>query len=302
MKKNHHILKPEWTILKLIQWTTTYFTSHEVENPRVTAEILLAHCLGISRVDLYIRFDQPLSAHELSVFKELIKRRARKEPVAYITGSKEFWSIDLKVTPDVLIPRPDTECLIEAALDCLSSTPDPTQRKSILEPGTGSGAVILALASERPEHAFFASDLSVKALVTAQTNARQCHLDKTVHFFAGDWLAPLDHQTQRFDVIISNPPYIPTDMINNLQPEIREYEPRLALDGSTDGLFALRHLIDSAHELLVPGGSLLLEIGHDQKDRIEQIAANSGHYAGIAFKKDYGGHFRVVWMNKTSFY
>ena len=122
MMKKDQILKPEeWTILKLIQWTTAYFASHQVESPRVDAEILLAHCLGIKRVDLYIRFDQPLSQNELAAYKNLIKRRAKREPVAYITGRKEFWSMDFMVTPDVLIPRPDTECLVESALEHLSS-------------------------------------------------------------------------------------------------------------------------------------------------------------------------------------
>ncbi|MBW1893293.1 MAG: peptide chain release factor N(5)-glutamine methyltransferase [Deltaproteobacteria bacterium] len=297
MKKKGQTLKPEWTILKLIQWTTSYFTSRQVENPRVAAEILLAHTLGIKRVDLYIQFDQPLSENELAGFKGLIKRRAQKEPVAYITGSKEFWSIDFKVTPDVLIPRPDTECLVETALEYLSGKPNSPPKK-IFEPGTGSGAIIIALCSEHPEHTFFASDLSLKATETAKTNANKCNLKKTVRFFSGDWLAPLNHITGRFDLIISNPPYIPTDVIKTLQPEICEYEPRLALDGDKDGLSALRHLIMSAHSFLKPGGCLILEIGHDQKNHIKKIITDCGNYADIFFRKDYGGNYRVVQMNK----
>lgn len=297
MKKKDQALKPEWTILKLIQWATSYFTSHQVETPRVDAEILLAYCLGIKRVDLYIRFDQPLSQHELSVFKDLIKRRSKREPVAYITGLKEFWSIDFNVTPDVLIPRPDTECLVETALECISRKPNSPQ-KNIFELGTGSGAVIIALCSEHPEHTFFASDLSVKALETAKTNAKKYGLEKTIRFFSGDWMSPINPVTGCFDLIISNPPYIPTTVIETLQPEISKFEPRMALDGDMDGLFALRHLISSAPSFLRPGGSLILEIGHDQKAPVNKLVTACGEYEDWFFRKDYGGNYRVVQINK----
>jgi release factor glutamine methyltransferase len=297
MKKKDQILKPEWTILKLIQWTTSYFTSHQVESPRVDAEILLAYCLGIKRVDLYIRFDQPLSQHELTVFKDLIKRRAKREPVAYITGQKEFWSINFNVTPDVLIPRPDTECLVEAALEYLSGKQN-SQPIKIFEPGTGSGAVIISLCSEHPENIFFASDLSVKAIETARRNAKKNGLEKPIHFFSGDWLAPINHATCCFDIIISNPPYIPRSVIETLHPEISKFEPRLALDGDKDGLFALRHLISSAHSFLRPGGSLILEIGHDQKEQVQKMITACGEYEDCSFRKDYGGNYRVAQMSK----
>jgi len=297
MKKKGQTLKPDWTILKLIQWTTAYFASHQVESPRVDAEILLAHCLGIKRVDLYIRFDQPLSQSELADFKDLVKRRAKREPVAYITGRKEFWSIEFMVSPDVLIPRPDTECLVETALQYLSSKNN-AQTRSIFEPGTGSGAVIIAICSEHPGNRFFASDISIKAVKAADANARLCGLENAIHFFTGDWLAPVRHSTCGFDLIISNPPYIPRPVIETLQPEVSKFEPRLALDGDSDGLFALRHLILSACSLLRPGGALILEIGHDQKEQVEGVILSCGEYDSWLFRKDYGGNYRVVQMNK----
>ena len=213
---------PEWTILKLLKWTTSYFKSHNVDSPRATAEILLAHVLKRKRIDLYLRYDQPLYSNELSQFRALIKRRIKKEPVAYIVGFKEFWSMDFAVTEDVLIPRPETERLVEAALGLLLeySSSDSNQKPGqILELGTGCGAVILALASLRPKHLFFASDRSIKAVGLAKKNAKHHGLDRAINFFCADWFRPLNDERHQFDMIISNPPYIPTWVIGQLQPE-----------------------------------------------------------------------------------
>ena len=292
---------PEWTIIKLLEWTTSYFKSHDIDSPRSTAEILLAHVLKLKRIDLYLRYDQPLYINELSKFKVLIKRRVEREPVAYIVGVKEFWSMDFAVTKDVLIPRPETECLVEAALSLLAQdnafdiNPSP---KSILELGTGSGAVILAIASMRPEHIYFASDRSVKAVQLARQNSKRHGLDTTVSFFCADWFTPLHAGKKRFDMIISNPPYVPTRVIGRLQPEIYKYEPVSALDGDRNGLFCLRHIINTAHEYLNPGGSLLLEIGHDQKNNVQSMINHCGNYDHVVFTKDYSGYDRVARMKK----
>ncbi len=184
----------DWTILKLLEWTTSYFTSRAVENPRAAAEILLAHVLKLQRVDLYLRYDQPLVRTELERFKELIRRRVLREPVAYITGCREFWSLKLAVSRDVLIPRPETECLVEQTLAELS-TADAADRPYILEPGTGSGAIVLALASSLPHSVCFASDVSERSLKVALENARRHVLDERIQFFCGDWTRPY---TSRF--------------------------------------------------------------------------------------------------------
>lgn len=290
---------PEWTILKLLKWTTSYFKSHNIDSPRATAEILLAHTLKSRRIDLYLRYDQPLYNNELSMFKTLIKRRLAREPVAYIVGIKEFWSLDLAVTKDVLIPRPETECLIEAAI---SLFPDDSSSdfklKRILELGTGSGAIILALASKRKGNIFFASDRSIKAVKLALLNAKCHNLDETINFFSSDWLTPLKNKTHLFDMIISNPPYIQTRTIDKLEPEIYRYEPRMALDGGEDGLCSLRYIICNAHIYLTQDGCLLLEIGHDQKDDVQKIIDKSGNYEHVVFTKDYSGYYRVVRMRK----
>jgi len=196
----------QWTIIKVVQWATSYFKTHDIESPRATAEILLAHVLKCERIDLYLNHDQPLVADELSRFKTLIKRRINREPVAYIIGVKEFWSMDLAVTRDVLIPRPETECLVEAALDFLSENSG-SQSKRILDVGTGSGAIILALASQKPGHLYFASDLFPKAVELARKNAERHNLLGYTHFFVGDWFSALNPVKSGFDMIVSNPPY-----------------------------------------------------------------------------------------------
>ena len=290
-----------WNIVTLLKWTTSYFKSHGIDSPRSTAEILLAHILKLKRIDLYLRYDQPLYSDELTHFKALIKRRVKREPVAYIVGVKEFWSMDFIVNRNVLIPRPDTECLVEAAMSVLhqdSKQNAKDKSRRVLELGTGSGAIILALASQRTEHLFFASDRSLQAVALAQENARRHGLDKSVDFFCGDWLAPLSDDRHRFDMIISNPPYIRTRAIGRLQPEIYNFEPIVALDGDQDGLLCLRLIIDSAYRYLNPGGSLMLEIGHDQKTEVKKIVDRCGNYEKVVFKKDYSGWDRVVQMQK----
>jgi len=291
--------KSSWTILELIKWTTSYFTTHDIDSPRTTAELFLADVLNIKRIDLYLQYDRPLVPSELEAFKALIKRRVSREPVAYIRGHKEFWSMDLKVTPDVLIPRPETECLVEAVLSHLQDT-DGGKGKKVLDLGTGSGAIVLALASQCPDHLFFASDLSPKALEVASENAKHHGLEKRAHFFSGDWFYTFRNSTVLFDFIVSNPPYIRSDDIKKLQPEVGEYEPRMALESEIDGLGAIRHIVQEAHAYLNHDGYLLLEIDHHQKNDVSHIIDQTDQYQEVSFSKDYSGYYRVVEMKKIS--
>jgi len=290
----------EWTILNLLKWATGYFTSHGIDSPRATAEILLATLLNLKRIDLYLRYDQPLLKNELSEFKSLIKRRVNREPVAYIIGKKEFWSLDLEVNPNVLIPRPDTETLVEAALSCLGPMDAlPNSDRRVLELGTGSGAIVLALASERPAYRYVATDISLKALGIARINTMRHQLASAISFVAGNWLDPFSPSSPVFDMILSNPPYIPSEDIAGLQPEVNRFEPLLALDGRSDGLHAIRQIIFSAHLLLKPRGVLLLEMGFNQKKAVIQLIQHCGHYHPFQIIKDYAGHDRVVVMYKA---
>lgn len=297
MQNNLPVDEASWTILKLLSWTTGYFSSRGIEHPRADAEILLAYTLGLRRIDLYVQYDKPLTRPELTRFRESIQRRVRREPVAYITGEKEFWSLGLKVSPAVLIPRPETECLVEAALSVLSANTGKDSRR-ILELGTGSGAVILALAMERPEDILYATDRSGKVLVAAQDNAERHGVSGRISFLCGDWFAPIDRRVNRFDLILSNPPYIRRKEIPNLQPEIFRFEPHTALDGGPDGVDSLGHIIAAAPPYLRSGGCLLLEIGHDQRPLLERAIEQTGGYQEPVFIKDYSGHDRVLRLQK----
>jgi len=287
----------EWTVLKLLQWAADFLKERGIDSPRSTAELLLAHALDTDRVQLYVRHDQPLEKPELFVFKQQLLRRLRREPAAYILGRKGFWTLDLTVTPDVLIPRPETECLVEAALVVLKRHPA-GRRGRVLDLGTGSGAIVLALAVEAPEHCYFACDISPAAVVIAGRNARQAGVSGCVHFWAASWYSALKPGRAVFDLIVSNPPYVPSAAIDRLAPEIALHEPRLALDGDADGLRSYRALIGEADRYLAPGGSLLLEIGADQRTAVQQLAEQAGAYEGFGWSRDYSGHDRVVWLRK----
>lgn len=285
-----------WTILGLVRWTTDYFSNHSFGNARSEAEILLAHALGVRRIDLYLNHDQPLCENELKRFKALIKRRLKREPVAYISGVREFWSLELMVDPAVLIPRPETECLVEAVLPFLANNGD--GRQWVLDMGTGSGAIVIALAHDHPEHRYVAMDRSFAALQLARRNARKHQVDQCVGWFCGSWDAALAPDRETFDLIVANPPYISSADIDALQPEIRGYEPRMALDGSGDGLACLRTIVQSAHRYLRAGGLLALEMGFDQAADITAITERTGCYDALRIIKDYSGLDRVAVMNK----
>jgi release factor glutamine methyltransferase len=283
----------DWTILKLLQWTTTYFKEHGIESARIDAELLLAFALGLERIDLYLRYDQPLNPDELTRFRTMVKRRVAREPVAYILGAKEFWELEMAVGPEVLIPRPETECLVEAVLDFLKNENGP-EAPRFLDLGTGSGAIAMALARSCPTAQVVALYRSCAALALADRNRRRHHLEDRVDLVAGDWLAPFSDAKARFDVVVSNPPYIPSGQIDGLQPEIVRYEPRAALDGGPDGLDCLTLIIGAAPALLSPGGAVFLEIGHDQFPSVQRLATESGAYRDVACRPDYSGLDRVA--------
>jgi len=286
-----------WTILNLIRWTDERLRREGLGTPRLDAEVLLAETLGVDRVGLYTHFDQPLHPEELARFKKLIQRRLQREPVAYIIGRREFWSLTFKVTPDVLIPRPETEILVAEALKVLSSPARTGRNFRILEMGTGSGAISVALAKEFPSASLVATDLSAKALAIAQENASRLGVGERIQFLQGDLFVPLEKESA-FELIITNPPYIAEDDFPSLPPEVRGFEPRLALDGGKDGLTFFRRVLPRVGELLIPGGWFLAEIGAGQGEKIRRIAGGNPELASGDFVPDLAGIERVFKARK----
>lgn len=273
-----------WTVLKILQWTADYFAGKEIDSTRLDAELLLAATLDLDRVGLYVNFDRPLDAAELAAFRERVQRRGRREPVQYILGETEFWSLSFNVGPDVLVPRGDTEVLVEEALKRIEGS------VRVLDVGTGSGAIAIALAHEKPEIQVTALDCSEPALAVARGNAQRNGVADRVTCQAGD-LASLP--VGPFEVIVSNPPYIPSVDWQKLMPEVRDYEPRLALDGGDDGLKAYRQLAVQSGQILAPGGWLLVEVGIGQAADVSALFKAAG-LLEIGQRDDYAGIPRVV--------
>jgi len=283
---------PTWTVLDALKWTTGYFQARRIDSPRLTAEIILSAVLGVTRVELYMRHDQPLCENELAAFRQMIRRRVAREPVAYILGEKEFWGYPFTVTPDVLIPRPETEHLLESALNLLCENNG--RKRRIIDLGTGSGVLVVCLAAQRPDNIYFAVDRSSAALEVARKNALRHAVADRICFFAGSWLESVNPGGPGFDMVVANPPYIPSAEISRLEPEVNEFEPRLALDGAKSGLDPIKEIISKAPVHLISGGYLLMEIGWDQKEAVEKLAAETGVYEKAEFVRDYSGHDRVA--------
>ena len=274
----------EWTRMELLRWTADFFRQHGVAQPRLDAELLLAHVLGGSRMDLYLAFEQPLAEAERAQYRELVRRRAKERvPVAYLTGKREFWSLSSRVSEDVLIPRPETETLVQAALD--------QKPRRVLELGTGSGCIAAALARELPGAEIVAVDVSPRALELARENLAALGLGDRVELVLADGLRDLE-PAGRFDLVVSNPPYVAKAELETLVPEVR-HEPLLALDGGVDGLDLIRRLCAEAPAVLERPGALALEGGDGQAADVGELLRRSGA-AGVETKSDLAGIPRVV--------
>ncbi len=291
---------PQWTILKILRWTTDYLLEKGVSEPRASAEVLLAHVLGLSRLDLYLRYDQPLAPEELSRFKALMVRRRQGEPVAYLTGHREFWSLDFLVTPGVLIPRPETEILVAAAVEAAKNflTAQEQQKTGLwgVEIGVGSGAVVVSLARELPQITWLALDFSAAALAVAGDNARRHGVAERLHLVRGDLVAGLKSRPG-FALMVANLPYVPRAEWEQLPKDIKDYEPPAALLGGEDGLDLIRVLTRQAHLYLQPGGCLALEVGAGQAERVLELLQQTGAYLdkkNLEILADYQGIQRVV--------
>ncbi len=282
-----------WTIGSIIKWTEQYFQDKGVDSPRLDAEVLLSHVLQKERIYLYIHFDEPLEAAELAAFREMVKKRVQRIPVAYIVGAREFMGLRFAVSPAVLIPRPDTEILVEAVIERLK---DKSQIKFV-DIGTGSGAIVLSLLHYLPLACAVAVDISQDALAVATENAETLLVKDRVDFYQGDIYEPL--AAEKFDAIVSNPPYIPNADIAELEPEVKEFEPYGALAGGLDGLDFYRRLIADGSNHLKDGGFMAFEVGINQAQAVAAIAESVPTFGQTQIIKDYAGIERVVILYKN---
>ncbi len=279
-------------LLEILRRAERYLADGGVERARLEAEHLLAHILGCSRLDLYLQFERPLHEAELEPFRELLRKRRQRVPCQYLIGETEFYGVPFAVDERVLIPRPETEHLVEAALDRLRALED-TAEPLVYEIGTGSGCVAVAIAHEATRCRVIASDASAAALEMARANAERNRVADRVTFVEGNLFEPYVPEAGA-DLIVSNPPYVSHDEWDKLPEEIRLHEPREALDGGPDGLRVIRELVAGSPGHLKPGGWLLLEVGHTQAPAVKELMAATGALEELETVRDYGRIERVV--------
>src|SRR5262245_285826 len=275
-----------WTVRRLLEWTEDFLRKRNVESPRLEAQILLAHALGCKKIDLYVRYDEEPAEDRRTAFRDMIRKRADGMPVAYLVGHREFYSLSFDVTPAVLIQRPETETLVLEALPLIK----PLDAPRVLDLGTGSGCVAVSIAKQHRTVRVTAIDASSAALSVAAGNASKHAVVDRVAFLEGDLFAPVAGQT--FDAIVSNPPYIAHGEFPTLDPGVRDFEPRAALDGGPDGLAFYRRIAAETTAHLKPGGTILVEVGVTQADAVRDLF--SAHLQPGPTFNDPGGRPRVV--------
>ncbi|MBJ7596102.1 MAG: peptide chain release factor N(5)-glutamine methyltransferase [Candidatus Dormibacteraeota bacterium] len=286
--------------MEVVRLSTGYLESHGSSSPRLDAELLAATALRIRRLDLYLQFDRPLEEEQLSAIRELVRRRGDGEPVAHITGEREFYGRPFAVSADVLIPRPETETLVQLALQRARGQAHDGDGLRIADIGTGSGCVAITLAAELPGAAVTATDVSDAALAVAATNLRRLGLTERVALLRGSWCDPLQGradplQGRAFDIVVSNPPYVPSAELDGLARDVRDHEPALALDGGTDGLEAYRGLLPSIATVLAPGAWAAVEIDIREAAAVEALGREAlGGSARPSVHNDLSGRPRVV--------
>jgi len=304
-----------WTIQKLLNWVTGYFTEKEIDSPRLSAEILLSHVLGLKRIELYTQFGKLVDKEQLGQLHALVKRAGQDEPVAYLTGKTEFYSLELNVTPACMIPRPETELLVERAIEFLRArtAESATKQDGLISGGThtgarfvcdlctGSGCIAVAIATNFPGAHIIATDICDAALDVAAANVEKHHLKERITLLCGDLFDPLVPQldTSKFDLIVCNPPYVSAPEFEALERNVKDYEPKLALFAGDDGLDIYRRIIEKADLFLKPDAALMLEVGYAQGPAVTELLEQTGAFAEIRIEKDFHDNDRIVTAAKT---
>ncbi len=281
----------EWTIQKLLTWVTEYLTQKGVDSPRLSAELLLSHVLGLRRIELYTQYNKVVAQEQLTQLRGLVKRSGEHEPVAYLVGRTEFYSIEFEVTPDCLIPRPETELLVQRSIELLRKRTGP---QSVCDLCTGCGIIAVAIAKNVPDVKVIATDISEPALAVAARNIEKHKLQDRIELRHGDLFEPLVPQLDLFDLIACNPPYVSAAEYEALDRNVKEYEPRIALYAGQEGLDVYRRIAEKVAQFLKPDGILLLEIGYQQGPAVRELLEQTGLFAPIRIDKDLQAHDRVV--------
>jgi release factor glutamine methyltransferase len=289
----------QWTVGKLLTWMNGYLTERGIDAPRLSAELLLSHVLGCKRIELYTNFDRPVEQARLDELRGLVKRCGEHEPVAYLVGRCEFYSLEIRVNRSCLIPRPETELLVERAIDRLRLRPKPA---AVLDLCTGSGCIAIAIAKNVPECSVTATDVSDEALSAADENVRTHGLTERVQLLCGDLFDPLIDGLDRtsFDMIVSNPPYVSSAEMEVLDRNVKDYEPVRALHGGADGLDVYRRIVEKIETFLKADGVLLLEIGYAQGPAARALLEGTGIFEKIAVEKDRSNNDRIVIAQRQS--
>jgi release factor glutamine methyltransferase len=284
-----------WTVRKLLEWTPGFFAKKGVDQPRLAAELLLSHVLNVARIQLYTGYDRVVGEAQLAQFRDLVKRAGEQEPIAYLTGKAHFFSLEFSVNRDVLIPRPDTETLVENVLQTVRHSAG-LEAPRVLDLCAGSGCVAAAIAKNLKASIVVAIDISPAAAAVAKTNIEQLGLSDRVMIEIGDLFDPIKTMVDArpFDLIVANPPYIPSEQLPGLDKSVRDYEPMLALDGGPDGLDIHRRILTKAPDHLLPGGRVFLEIAFDQGNAAREMAGGFDAFVDPRILKDFGGRDRVL--------
>jgi release factor glutamine methyltransferase len=289
-----------WTIKGLLKVSCDYLKKKQIDSPRLTAEVLLARQLRSDRMNLYLNLDQPLTEEEVSGYRALIRRRLQYEPLQYIIGIQEFWSIDFVVDPRALIPRPETELLVEHALRLLKiASESENQEPNILDLGTGCGILAVSLAKEVPNAQIWATDNSPGALELARLNAQRHGVSHRIQFREGDLWEPLMNLGITFDIILSNPPYVASEEYKDLPPEVRDYEPKSALDGGNGGTYYIERIITEAPFYMKPKAWILLEMAPDQTEKALALMKQIEDYGEKTRIRDYSRLYRLVMAQRA---
>lgn len=284
-----------WTVRRLLEWTSGFFEQKQVDAPRLSAELLLAHVLGQPRIRLYMDYEKVVADAQLQRYRDLVKRASQQEPIAYLTGKAHFFNLEFEIKPGVLIPRPDTETLVENVLQLARQEPALSQAR-VLELCTGSGCIAAAVAHHLKGTTVTAVDISDIAIEVAKHNFERLGLAERITLLQGDLYQPLDNMVEAapFDLILANPPYIPSAVIPTLDANVRDYEPHLALDGGADGFDLQRRILDGAEKRLAEGGRIFLEIAYDQGEAALELLGRYPWLGDVLILKDYGGRDRVM--------